>query len=530
MRFFLLLAGAVSLCAQTCTYGVTPKSISLPALPPAGTGPFFPETIQVTTQQGCAWTATSNAPWLQIGNTQNYTGSQMVSYTIYQNTSQAVRVGTITVGDAYTQQTFTVTQAAQSCVYYVTPATASIPVQGGAASFQVTTGCSWSASPGVSWIAISAPIGTVLANGAVSYTAAANSCMGSRTGVITVNTAGAAPSNPTFTVTEAGSPNNLSFSPVSDSYSTAATVARVMVTTGTNCPWSVFSDASWLVITSGSGSGNGPGAVSYSITQNLGPQRMGHITAGTQVYTVTQAGAAVPAPALSAIVNSASGRTGAIAPGEIVSLFGSGMGPATGVPFGQTISSLLGGVQVMFDSLPAPLTYVSATQINAVVPYGVAGSNTVPVQVQYSGQTSTAVTAAVQPAAPAIFSENLTGSGGGAILNQDYTLNTSANPAAIGSVVMIYGTGGGVTNPPSTDGSLAPVAEPFPRLVLQPVTATIGGVPAQVSYSGGAPGLVSGLTQFNVTIPAGVTTGPSVLVVLHVGGYQSQPGLTIALH
>lgn len=530
MRLFLFLAGAVSLYAQTCTYGVTPASVSLPALPPAGTGPFFPESLQVTTQQGCAWSITSSATWLQISSGQNFTGPQTISYTVYGNTSESVRVATITLGDATTQQTVNVTQAAQNCVYLMAPSSASLPVTAGGGSFQVATGCYWSVHSSVSWITVTAPTGTTLANGTVSYTTAANSCLGTRTGSITVNSGGASLSNPTFTVTQAGSPNNLAFSPASASYSTASGTGRVTVTTGQGCPWSVFSDASWLVITSGSGTGSGPGVLTYSVAQNPGPQRVGHLTAGTQVYSVTQAGVAVPGPVLTAMVSSASGKTGAIAPGEIVSLFGSGMGPTPGVPFGQTISTTLGGVQVLFGNLPAALTYVSDAQINAVVPYGVAGSSTVPVQVQYSGQTSPAVTAAVQPAAPALFSANLTGSGGGAILNQDYSLNTSGNPAAIGSVVMIYGTGGGVTNPPSTDGSLAPSAEPFARLALQPVTATIGGVPAQVSYSGGAPGLISGLTQFNVTIPAAVAPGPSVPVVVSVGGYQSQPGLTIAVH
>lgn len=533
MRLFLLLAGAVSLYAQTqtCTYTVTPTSVNVAATPPAGAGPFFSETIQVTPAQSCStWTATSNAPWLQITTPQNYVGPQTVNYTIYQNTSQAVRTGTIMVGDANMQQTVTITQAALSCVYYVTPPTASLPVGGGAASFQVTTGCNWSVSPSVGWIRITSPAGSTLGNGTVSYTAAPNSCATPRNGSVIVNTGGATPSNPTFTVTEVGSPNNLSFSGASASYpAAAATALHVAVATGQGCPWSATSDVSWLQITSSSG--NGPGAVIFSITENVGPQRVGHISIGTQVFTVTEAGAtAAPAPALSAIVNSASGRTGPLAPGEIVSLFGSYLGPAIGVPFAQTITTTLGGVQVMFGNLPAPLTYVIAGQINAVVPYGVAGGTTVPVEVQYSGQTSNALTATVQPAAPGIFSADMTGAGGGAILNQDYTLNTSANPAAIGSVVMIYGTGGGVTNPPSADGSMAPVAEPFARLALQPVTATIGGVPAQVSYSGGAPGLISGLTQFNVTIPAGVTPGSSVPVLVSVGGYQSQSGLTIAIH
>jgi uncharacterized protein (TIGR03437 family) len=137
------------------------------------------------------------------------------------------------------------------------------------------------------------------------------------------------------------------------------------------------------------------------------------------------------------------------------------------------------------------------------------------------------MTAAVQSATPAIFSADMTGRGPGAILNTDFKLNKDSNPAAAGSVVMIYATGGGVTSPASTDGSLAPSAEPFARLTL-PVSVTIGGVAAQVTYSGGSPGLVSGLTQINAVVPAGVT-GPAVPVLLQIGGFQSQSGLTLAV-
>jgi uncharacterized protein (TIGR03437 family) len=231
---------------------------------------------------------------------------------------------------------------------------------------------------------------------------------------------------------------------------------------------------------------------------------------------------------LSAIINSASGASGPISPGEIVSIFGSNMGPAVGVAFGQTIPFSLAGVQVMFGNAAAPLTYVSATQINAVVPYGIAGSTT-QLQVVYQQQNSNTVTATTQLATPGIFSADKSGHGPGAILNSDYTVNATVNPAHAGSVVMIYATGGGVTTPASADGSLAPSAEPFARL-LAPVTVSIGGAQAQVLYAGGAPGLISGLTQINVIVPGGVTPGASVPVIVQVGGYQSQTGLTIAVN
>jgi len=96
-------------------------------------------------------------------------------------------------------------------------------------------------------------------------------------------------------------------------------------------------------------------------------------------------------------------------------------------------------------------------------------------------------------------------------------------------VIQIFSTGGGVTNPPQTDGVLAPVVEPFPRIAALPVAVTIGGLPARVDYAGAAPGGVAGFMQVNAEVPAGVTPGLSVPVVVRIGVWQSQAGLTITV-
>jgi uncharacterized protein (TIGR03437 family) len=216
-----------------------------------------------------------------------------------------------------------------------------------------------------------------------------------------------------------------------------------------------------------------------------------------------------------------------------VSLFGSNMGPAVGVPLqltsdGKSITKTLGGVQVLFDGNPAALTYASAGQINAVVPYAVAGEFNTQVQVQYQGSSSNSVSLSVQNASPGIFTLDSSGTGAGAILNQDSTVNAPSNPAARGSVVAIYLTGGGVTNPASVDASLTTTTPPLPMLTL-PVSALIGGSVAQVQYSGGAPGGIAGFTQINLVVPVGVTPGPTVPIVLGIGSWQSQPGVTLAV-
>jgi uncharacterized protein (TIGR03437 family) len=199
---------------------------------------------------------------------------------------------------------------------------------------------------------------------------------------------------------------------------------------------------------------------------------------------------------------------------------------------GQSISNAIGGVQVLFDGSPAPLVYVSAGQINAIAPVGLAGKTSTQVQVSYQNGTSNTMTIPIAAAAPGIFAVDGSGVGGGAILNQDYSVNARLNPAARGSVLAIYLTGAGATNPASADGAVTGNAPPFPA-VTQTVGVTIGGVAvpaAQIVYSGAAPGSVEGLVQIDAVIPQSVTPGPSVPIVVTIGGVSSQPGITVSVN
>ena len=182
----------------------------------------------------------------------------------------------------------------------------------------------------------------------------------------------------------------------------------------------------------------------------------------------------------------------------------------------------------MFDNVPAPLIYVSANQINAIVPYEVAGRATTNIVVQRAGQNSTSVQVRVVDTAPAIFSLSQGGAGQGAILNQNGTVNGSANPAPKGSVISIFGTGEGVLTPPATTGSVTTGTGPtFPKPTA-PVTLTIGGVPAQIQYAGEAPSLVSGVIQVNAVIPSTVASGNQP-IVLTIGGNSSAANITVAV-
>jgi uncharacterized protein (TIGR03437 family) len=233
-------------------------------------------------------------------------------------------------------------------------------------------------------------------------------------------------------------------------------------------------------------------------------------------------------PAITSVVNAASFATGSVAPGEIVTIFGSGLGPETGVPWTSSgpIGRTLDGTQVFFDSHSAPILYTSAGQVSAIVPYQLATASSTKLTVWYQGTASPGDDLNVTDSAPGIFTLSL--SGQGAVTNQDGTVNSPANAAHIGSTVSLYATGEGQTNPPGITGAINGASLPLPEPQLT-VTAQIGGKPATVTYAGGSPNEVAGLLQVNVTIPAGVATGASVPVVITVGTAASQTGVTMAV-
>lgn len=237
----------------------------------------------------------------------------------------------------------------------------------------------------------------------------------------------------------------------------------------------------------------------------------------------------VPATAsIRSIVNAASSLAGAIAPGEIVTIYGAQLGPAAGISAQGAdgmLASSLAGTRVLFDEIPAPLIYASGLQISAIVPYSVAGRNTSQIVIEVNGVRSAPFTAIIREAAPGLFTATGVGSGPGAVQNQDGSFNTPANPAQRGSVVVFYATGEGQTNPPGVAGAIPNAALPSPQLG---VTVQIGGRPAEVLYAGAAPG-IAGLLQVNVRVPLEAPAGTAVPLSLTVGNFAAQPGVTISL-
>jgi uncharacterized protein (TIGR03437 family) len=233
---------------------------------------------------------------------------------------------------------------------------------------------------------------------------------------------------------------------------------------------------------------------------------------------------------LGGILNAASYAGGGVAPGEVVTVFGSGLGPNSLVNLqlagNGKVATNLGGVSVLFDGVGAPLVYVQAGEVGAVVPYEVNAKASTQVQVVYQNRYSNTLTVPVGKAAPGIFTLDYSGGGAGTILNQDGTVNSVGNPAPVGSVVTVYATGEGQTNPPGVDGEVNGSPAPQPD---QTVTATIGGVNANPQYTGGVSGVVAGLLRVDLQVPTALASGSALPVVLNIAGVTSQAGVTMSV-
>jgi len=193
-------------------------------------------------------------------------------------------------------------------------------------------------------------------------------------------------------------------------------------------------------------------------------------------------------------------------PGALVSLFGFDLAPVAQsavLDASGKFPTSLGGVRVLMNGIPAPLLYVGPNQINLQVPFELAqyyGNVPVPLQVMLPSGTLAMQFAQSQ-------SVGLFMSGGGpsaAALNQDGTVNSSANPAAPGSIVALFGTG---ASWPSglADGVLAPGAASLSQVLNQLQVVDASGVEASILYAGAAPGLIDGVFQLNVQVPVGET-------------------------
>jgi uncharacterized protein (TIGR03437 family) len=224
--------------------------------------------------------------------------------------------------------------------------------------------------------------------------------------------------------------------------------------------------------------------------------------------------------------------TAQLSPGEIITLFGSGLTNGNPASSSAPFPNTLGGTQVLITPagatapLNAPVYSVTATRISAVVPYNLpTGTSVATVQVNNGGTLSNPVQAYVGSTSPGIFTLSENGLGNGAVLHADFTVVNDASPAKVGETVQVYLVGLGAVSPAVTAGSAAPSSGTLAR-VTNPVSVYIDNQPATVSFSGLAPGL-GGLYQLNVVIPSGVGTGQVTLEIYAVDADNIQATIPI---
>ncbi len=510
-----------------------------------GTAPAS-QTIALTGSSALSFTAATSTPWLTVTPA---SGSTPGTLTVTANAT-GLAVGTYTGSIEVTASGATNSPFVIPVSFAVTQIVSTVAANPSAIAFAYQIGGSVPAAQTVTATASVSSTFTTIAASWLTVTQASgvatltvnpvNLAPGIYVGAlaITASTSGGTPTYVPVTLTvSAGTAIGVSSAALTFNSSGSAVVnpQTLAVQTSDGSTVNVTSDSPFLTVT--------PSSISSGVLNvSVAP---GSMAAGTYQGNVILTGADTPAavvtipvtlnigatavPALAAVTNGITFQNSIGSPGLIVALFGTGLGPATPatltVNYASTLSTNVGGTQVLVDGIPSPVLFSSATQVNAILPYSLTGQTSATVQLVYQGVPSTVLTMPIQPATPGIFASNASGQGGGAILNQDLSVNSATNPAAAGTIVAIYGGGGGQTNPLGADGLLIPLTTPFPTPVL-PATVTIGGQTAQVLYYGDAPGLVDGVLQINAMIPAGTASGPQP-VQFTVGTAASQSNVVV---
>jgi uncharacterized protein (TIGR03437 family) len=233
-------------------------------------------------------------------------------------------------------------------------------------------------------------------------------------------------------------------------------------------------------------------------------------------------------PSLFGVANAAGSKVSPfVAPVELVSFYGTGLGPAAPLDaqvVDGVVESNLGGYQLLIGGVAAPLLYVGAGQINAIVPKEVSGQDSVAVTLVTPTGTFPLADLFLRPSEPEIFRGQT--SGFAAAINQDGTLNSGANPAHAGQLVSIWATGAGAFDgdPALVDGAIVPIPEAAASSPMLPVVVLFAGVPTcgltggcllgadeslEVDYAGVSPGAVFGLLQVNFRLPQSVGSTPN---------------------
>lgn len=238
------------------------------------TAPASNNNFGVTANVGCAWTAVSNASWINITSGAAVTGNGTVNFSIAANPGSA-RTGTLIVAG----QTVTVNQAS-GCTFRLSPTNRNFRGTGEEFNVNVTTGegCPWTAASSVLWVTLNA--NTFIGSQPVTVSVAPNASLER---AVTLNIAGQA-----FTVTQ-DSNCGFNVTPNTRSFSAVAGTGVINVTAGSACTWVAQSHVPWMAITAG-GNSTGNNTVTFSVQANTGPPRTGELTIAGRGVTVTQTG------------------------------------------------------------------------------------------------------------------------------------------------------------------------------------------------------------------------------------------------
>jgi uncharacterized protein (TIGR03437 family) len=338
----------------------------------------------------------------------------------------------------------------------------------------------------------------------------------------------------TLTFTLVSATCTYSISPASLTFGASGGSGVVSVTAGAGCSWTAASNVSWITITSGA-SGSGGGTAGYTVAANTSTtSRTGTLTVAGQTHTVTQAGAAVAGPPQLSTggVTNAADYSRDFAPGIIVSIFGTNLASTAAGASRLPLPTTLGGasVEVVDGSrtLNAPLFYVSPTQINAQLPFGLTSSS-VQVRVRNAAGASGTDTITILPQAPRLFTKTMNGKGEAILFHSDNVTPVSpSKPAQAGEVVVAYLTGLGAVTPGIAAGAAAGDgggAGPL-NVVAQQVSVMVDGMPVRVEWAGMVPYL-AGLYQVNFHMPTMLRDGNASIVVA-AGDAQSQANVYAA--
>jgi uncharacterized protein (TIGR03437 family) len=259
----------------------------------------------------------------------------------------------------------------------------------------------------------------------------------------------------------------------------------------------------------------GSATATLTLTGSQLPLGTGSITAtfnGTNstpvTVSVTSGSGSNGTPAVGGVANAASFKS-SVAPGSILSVFGSQLSPVTASASAVPLPISISGVAVLVNGIAAPLYYVSASQLNVQIPYETTTHGPVTLSVNNNGQVATQ-SFQVTPAAPGIFTDAT-----GALV--------PTPTGAPGQEIAFYITGAGAVSPAVSTGAAPAASTTLANLPVpvQTTTVTIGGATATIDFIAIPSGLV-GVTQVNVQVPSGIASGAQAVVVT-VGGVASAP-------